>query len=247
MGKVPALILDDGRVVHDSSVIVEYLETLGALPELIPRIAELRVAHKQIEALADGISDAVMLIVLENSRPATMRSADWIERQRGKILAGTAELSRLLAEREWFTEAGFGLAEIAAGCALGYLDLRFPEFDWRASAPNLTRLYARLSLRPSFAETKPEPQALPVTRSRAGPSPVIDWLVLRLRSVRCGESFHPNPSPAGTSRLSCKAVAKRRQAGLSRVRNNPATHWGRPRRPAMPRPRRRAKSIDKSR
>ena len=164
LGKIPALILDDGRVVHDSSVIVEYLETLGALPELIPRIAELRVAHKQIEALADGISDAVMLIVLENSRPATMRSADWIERQRGKILAGTAELSRLLAEREWFTEAGFGLAEIAAGCALGYLDLRFPEFDWRASAPNLTRLYARLSLRPSFAETKPEPQALPVTR-----------------------------------------------------------------------------------
>lgn len=161
LGKVPALILGDGRVVHDSKVIVEYLETLGIPPALIPTPPELRVAHKQIEAVADGVCDAVVLIALERSRPAAMQSADWIERQRRKIMAGTAELSRLLGEREWFTDAGFGLAEVAAGCTLGYLDLRFPEFDWRASASNLERLYTRLSARPSFAQTKPEPQELP--------------------------------------------------------------------------------------
>jgi glutathione S-transferase len=164
LGKVPALILDDGRVVHDSKVIVEYLETLEAPPDLIPREPALRVAHKQIETIADGVCDAVVLIVLERSRPEDKRSADWIERQRKKIVAGTAELSRLLGAREWFTAAGFGLAEIATGCALGYLDLRFPEYYWRCSAGNLERLFSQLSARSSFLETKPQAQELPSTR-----------------------------------------------------------------------------------
>lgn len=164
LGKVPALILDDGRVVHDSKVIVEYLETLGAPPDLIPATPELRVAHKQIEAIADGVCDAVVLIALERARPADLQSGDWVERQRRKVVAGTAELSRLLGDREWFTGAGFGLAEVATGCMLGYLDLRLPEFDWRGAAPNLERLFAQLSTRPSFAQTKPEPQPLPAAR-----------------------------------------------------------------------------------
>jgi glutathione S-transferase len=163
LGKVPALILDSGKVVHDSKVIVDYLETLGTPPDLIPHTPELRLAHKQIEVLADGVCDAVVLITLERARAAEKRSADWIERQRKKIAAGTAELSAMLDEREWFTDFGFGLAEIATGCMLGYLDLRFPEFAWRSSAPNLERLFARLSARRSFAQTKPELQAIPQT------------------------------------------------------------------------------------
>ena len=160
LGKVPALLLDDGRVVHDSSVIVEYLETLGAPPVLIPADPALRVAHKQIEAIADGICDAVVLIVTERARPAEKQSAAWIARQGAKIPAALRELERLL-DGEFFTRHGFGLAEIASGCALGYLDLRYPELDWRAANPRLAALAARLGARASFAATIPMSQEIP--------------------------------------------------------------------------------------
>lgn len=164
LGKIPALVLDDGRVIHDSKVIVEYLETLNAPPALLPQSPELRIAHKQIEVIADGISDAVVLIRLEGTRPAAMQSRDWVARQRRKIEAGVAELSRLLNDREWFTDAGFALGDLTTGCTLGFLDFRFPELDWRPLAPNLERLFTRLSARASFAQTKPEAQPLPVTQ-----------------------------------------------------------------------------------
>ena len=164
LGKVPALMLADGRVVYDSKVIVEYLETLGRPPPLIPADPELRVAHRQIEALADGVSDAVVLVVLERSRPADLQSGDWIGRQVRKIEAATAELARLLGAGEWLTGSGFGLADIAAGCALGYLDLRFPEFDWRSRHPALASYFARLDARPSFAATRPTAQPIATGR-----------------------------------------------------------------------------------
>ncbi len=163
LGKVPSLILDDGQVVHDSKVIVEYLDTLARAPRLIPLDPVLRVAHKQIEAVADGICDAIVLIVLERSRPTGKQSNDWITRQRMKIEAASTELSRLLGDRDWFTDAGFGLAEVATACALGYIGLRFPEFDWRPRHRNLDRLYDRLMSRPPFANTVPVAQELPTT------------------------------------------------------------------------------------
>jgi len=158
LGKVPALVCEDGRVLYDSKVIVEYLETLERPPPLIPGDPALRVAHKQIEALADGVCDAAVLIVLELSRPPDRQSQDWIGRQMRKIEAGTQELDRLLGAREWFTDFGFGLGDIAAACALGYLSLRVPGFDWRARHPQLARFADRLEARPSFAATRPEPQ-----------------------------------------------------------------------------------------
>jgi len=161
LGKVPALVLDDGSVVHDSKVIVEYLETLGVSPAVIPTDPHLRVEHKQIEAIADGVCDAVVLIALEGARPAPKRSSDWVERQHRKIVAGVAELSRLLGHAESYTEYGFGLAEVATICALDYIDFRYPEYDWRAAAPNLLAMHARLSARVSFSQTKPQPQVLP--------------------------------------------------------------------------------------
>ena len=158
LGKVPALLLDDGRVVHDSGVIIEYFETLGLPPTLIP--AESRVQHRQIEAIADGICDAVVLIVTESARPTEKQSADWIARQARKIPAALAELERLLAGKPFFTRHGFGLAEIATGCALGYLKLRYPELDWRRGHPGLDALASALESRASFAQTRPEPQPL---------------------------------------------------------------------------------------
>ncbi|MBI1396383.1 MAG: glutathione S-transferase [Betaproteobacteria bacterium] len=163
LGKVPTLLLDDGTAVHDSRVIVEYLETLDRPPRLIPDEPSLRIAHRQIEAVADGICDAVVLTVLEGTRPEGKRSDDWLARQQQKIAAGTAELERLLGDRETFTTHGFGLAEIAAGCALGYLDLRHPAFDWRRAAPGLVPFFERVSSRPSFELTKPALQAVPAT------------------------------------------------------------------------------------
>lgn len=161
LGKVPVLVLDDGSVVHDSSVIVEYLETLARPPRLLPEPGALRVAHRQIEAIADGICDAVVLIVLERAREPGRRSADWIARQQRKVEAGVAELERLLAGDDAFTTFGFGLAEIATGCALGYLDLRLPEYDWRPAASGLARLFTALAARPSFAATLPSAQPIP--------------------------------------------------------------------------------------
>ena len=164
LGKVPALVRDDGRIVYDSKVILEYLETLDRPPQLVPADPDLRIAHKQIEALADGISDAVVLVVLERSRPADLQSSDWIGRQTRKIEAATAELARLLGTGEWLTASGFGLADIAAGCALGYLDLRFPEFDWRRGRSALASYFTRLDARPSFAATRPEAQPIATGR-----------------------------------------------------------------------------------
>lgn len=153
LGKVPALILDDGRVVHDSSVILEYLETLGAPPQLIPSDPQLRVAEKQVEAIAGGICEAVVLIVTERARPAEKQSAAWLARQAAKIPPALAAL-----ENYFLRQTQFGLAELAAGCALGYLDLRYPELDWRAPHPALAALAQRLEARPSFAATRPSAQ-----------------------------------------------------------------------------------------
>ena len=162
LGKVPVLYLDDGRVVHDSSVIVEYLETLGAPPRLLPADPWLRVVHRQVEAIADGICDAVVLIVTERSRPQERQSGDWIARQAGKLAPALAELERTLGKDATYTAHGFGLAEIATGCALGYLDLRYPELDWRAKHPALAALAARLAERPSFAATRPSAQPVAI-------------------------------------------------------------------------------------
>ena len=155
LGKVPVLVLDDGTHLYDSRVIVEYLDTVSPVSRLIPEPARQRIAVKKWEALADGVCDATQAIVLERRRPATLQSDEWIERQRRKIGEGVAELSRELGERTWCYGEAWSLADIATGCALGYLDLRHAELDWRKLYPNLARLADKLDKRPSFAYTVP--------------------------------------------------------------------------------------------
>ena len=162
LGKVPVLYLDDCRFLHDASVIVEYLETLGAPPRLLPADPLERVTHKQVEAVADGICDAVVLIVTERSRPPEKQSAEWIARQAAKIPKALDELQRLLGANDGFTPHGYGLAEIATGCALGYLDLRYPELDWRANHARLRTLADRLAARPAFQQTRPSAQPVAI-------------------------------------------------------------------------------------
>lgn len=159
IGKVPCLLMEESALLDgalfDSRVIVEYLDTLSPVSRLIPQTGRDRAIVKCWEALGDGLLDAALAIVLEERRPADQRSADWITRQHGKIDAILADMSEALGEQSFCTGVNYTLADIAVGCALGYLDFRFPDVDWRRNHPNLERLYTKLLSRPSFADTMP--------------------------------------------------------------------------------------------
>jgi glutathione S-transferase len=153
LGKIPCLVMEDGGALFDSRVIVEYLDILSPVARLIPQSGRDRAAVKCWEAIADGILDACVTIFKENQRPEAQRSADWIERQYGKIRAGLVAMNNGLNDGPYCMGVNYSLADIAVGCALGYLDLRFPAIDWRAKHANLKRLYEKLATRPSFIDT----------------------------------------------------------------------------------------------
>jgi len=155
LGKVPCLVMEDGGALFDSRVIVEYLDTLSPVARLLPQPGRDRAAVKCWEAIADGLLDAGILIVRENQRPETLRSAEWIERQYGKIDAALHAMDESLGEQAHCMGVNYTLADIAVGCALGYLDLRFAHLNWRAGHPNLARHYDKLSARQSFIDSVP--------------------------------------------------------------------------------------------
>ncbi len=159
LGKVPCLIMEGGEAVFDSRVIVEYVDTLSPVGKLIPTQGRERAEVKTWEALADGLLDAAILARLEATwagRSAEQRSQAWIDRQVGKIHAALASMSMGLGEKPFCSGIHLSLSDIAVGCALGYLDFRFPEIDWRASYANLARLSEKLNARPSFMDTRPD-------------------------------------------------------------------------------------------
>jgi len=155
LGKVPVWVLDDGKTLFDSRVIVEYLENVSPVGHLLPKDARPRIAVKRWEALADGVCDAAALIFLERKRPAAQQSSEWIERQFAKVDASLKMMSDDLGNQTWCTGEFFSLADIAVGCALGYLEFRFPEIDWRRQHPKLSELFDRLMQRPAFIDTVP--------------------------------------------------------------------------------------------
>ena len=155
LGKIPVLVLDDETVLFDSRVISEYLDNVAPNNKLMPTPNRERTEVKRWEALADGICDAAALAFLEKKRPAKQQSADWIERQENKILRSLDYMADQLGENNWCMGSHFTLAEIASGCALGYLAFRFPEIDWRRQHPKLSELFDRLMQRPAFIDTVP--------------------------------------------------------------------------------------------
>ena len=155
LGKVPVLVLDDGTTVFDSRVIVEYLDGISPVGRLLPEASRRRVLIKRWEALADGVLDAGVAVFLERKRPGVRQDAAWIERQLGKVSAGLAAMSEDLGERAWCGGDAFGLADIAVGCTLFWLDFRHPTIDWRTQHPNLARLADKLATRQSFRDTVP--------------------------------------------------------------------------------------------
>jgi glutathione S-transferase len=156
LGKVPCLIMEDGGAVFDSRVICEYLDGMTPVAKLIPPSGRERAEVRTWEALGDGVVDAAILTRLEQTqRPAEQQSSKWVERQMGKVHAGIAAMSHGLAEKSWCNGQAYSLADIAIGCALGYIDFRFGYIDWRGKYPNLARHYEKLAARPSFIDTQP--------------------------------------------------------------------------------------------
>jgi glutathione S-transferase len=131
LGKVPCLVMEGGEALFDSRVIVEYLDTLSPVGKLIPAVGRERAEVK------------------------THRSQAWIDRQLEKTHASLKAMSQGLADKPFCAGIYLSLADIAVGCALGYLDFRFPEIDWRSTHPNLAQLHEKLAQRASFAETMP--------------------------------------------------------------------------------------------
>ncbi len=162
LGKVPCLVMEGQDsitgAVFDSRVIVEYVDTLSPVGKLIPERGRERTEVRTWEALADGLIDASILSRLEQTwggRTPEQRSPAWIERQMGKVYAALRAMGQGLGEKAWCSGNHFSLADISVGCALGYLDLRFPSIDWRGDHPNLARLYEKLGTRQSFIDTVP--------------------------------------------------------------------------------------------
>ncbi len=158
LGKVPCLVMEGGEAVFDSRVIVEYLDTRSPLARLIPEANRERIEVRTWEALADGILDAAIAARLEATWPgrtAEQRSQAWIDRQMAKVRASLAATATGLADKTWCTGAHMTLADIAVGCALGYLEFRFPQLAWRADHPQLGRLADKLFARHSFIDSAP--------------------------------------------------------------------------------------------
>lgn len=156
LGKVPVLMMDDGTSLFDSRVIVEYLDSISPVSRLIPESNRRRLMVKRWEALSDGICDAAAAMFLERKRPEAAQSAEWISRQQKKVTRALESAAHELGDKKWCDANVYTLADIALGCALGYLAFRFPEIECRETFPNLADLSDRLEKRASFMETRPK-------------------------------------------------------------------------------------------
>jgi len=158
LGRVPVLVLPGGEAVFDSRVIVEFLDTRSPLQRLIPEAGRERTEVRTWEALADGMLDAAVAARLEQTWPgrsAEQRSDAWIARQMSRVDSALSAMSTGLADKPFCAGIHLSLADIAVGCALGYLDFRFPAIAWRDRHANLARLGDKLFARQSFQDTRP--------------------------------------------------------------------------------------------
>ncbi|MEQ1775494.1 MAG: glutathione S-transferase [Burkholderiales bacterium] len=149
--KIPALQTDDGKVLYDSSVICEYLDSLNSGAHVIPSDAA-RWDALRLQSLCDGILDAAVLIRYETFvRPEQYRWTDWVKGQFTKIHNG---LDALAAEAPAWGEH-FNIGQIGAACVLGYLDFRFVDENWRGPRPHLAKWYEGVRSRASVMATIP--------------------------------------------------------------------------------------------
>ena len=154
LGKVPALIRDDGSVLIDSSAICAHLDTLHDGARLVPGTDEDRLNMQQTEALADGLMEATVLRLRESRRPEHLRWPKEDAWQRQKCDRVLDALERETAVR---LMPPLTLGHIAVGCALEFLDFGFPGEDWRAGRAELAQWFSGFSARPSMQSTTLQP------------------------------------------------------------------------------------------
>lgn len=152
LGKIPTLVLDDAEVLFDSRVIVEYLDHLAGGGRIIPAEPKARFAALRLQALADGLMDAAILLVYEGRwRDPAKHEPKWIEHQAGKVARALAALEANAPARAALPDVG----QIALACALGYQDFRF-HGTWRKDHPRLAHYLDDFAAAvPAFAATKP--------------------------------------------------------------------------------------------
>ncbi len=151
LGKVPALVTDDGVALYDSPVICEYLDSLVPAAPLIPRSGAARWQVLRCQALCDGILDAAVGIVLERRRPPAERSAQAQEHSAAAIRRAVAALAAELRP----AAAVFDLGQISIAAALGYLEFRLGDADLGADQPAIRDWWSATRQRPSLAATRP--------------------------------------------------------------------------------------------
>lgn len=155
LGKVPVLVLDDNDSVYDSKVIVEFLDNRAPGTHLIPQDNTSKMITRRWESLADGICDAAVAAMLEGRREPAQQSQANIDKQLAKVMLGLEVLNLDITKKKWCVNETFSLADIALGCMLGYVDLRFKHLQWQDKFPNLAKHYSLLVKRPSFKQTMP--------------------------------------------------------------------------------------------
>ena len=151
LGKVPALIVEDGTVYYDSPVILDYLDHRAGSGRIVPRDTDARFAALRLQALCDGLLDALLLQVYEKRyRPDNMRVESWVQRQADKVARGLATLEAAPPKLDAMPDVG----QITLACVLGYGDLRF-DGRWRKDHPRLVAWHDKFAAQvPAFAQTK---------------------------------------------------------------------------------------------
>jgi glutathione S-transferase len=153
LAKVPTLVLPDGQALYDSRVICEYIANVGGNDHLFPASGPRRWQALTQQSLGDGLLDAALLARYEStSRPAEWQWSAWREAQLVKVRAATAAIE---AQAPVLVQQDPTIGEITIGCALGYLDFRFPEIDWRAGHPGAARWFAAFCTLPAMQATAP--------------------------------------------------------------------------------------------
>ncbi len=154
LGKIPALVLEDGTFIVDSPVIAAYIDSLNKTPLLIPRQAARKFRVLHIEALADGIAEAAIVAYMESLLPEEKRNQALIDKNTGMIFRTLAHLEA--GEMKWLRSKRLTLAPIAVGVALGYINFRLPQIGWQKKHKKLARWFKIFEERPSMKATLPQ-------------------------------------------------------------------------------------------
>ncbi len=153
LGKVPALMLDNGTVLFDSPVVCEYLDSRHKGTKLFPASGPRRFKALRLQALGDGILDAALLARYETAmRPENMRWSEWIDGQKRKVVQGLDALEKEVKD----LAGGLTIGQIAVACALGYIDFRYADMNWRKGRPKLAAWADKFAKKKSMQATMPQ-------------------------------------------------------------------------------------------